>query len=113
METKPPSKWRKLSLTDILVLIDNVHRGAALPQRVGFCDANETLETLTGRLNKKVWVPVSAVESALWSCNLLTEIGQFRDAVRKRTFDEVLKDILGPGETYHRFYNLIEGKDND
>lgn len=108
MEKKPSLGWKKVRIVDLLVILDNIHRGAAMPKRVGFVDANQSIEELTRSLNRRVWVKVSDIESGLWSCNLLDEIKHFRDPVFKRTFQWFLKDILGPGETFNKFFNVIE-----
>ena len=65
-----------VTLRDIMVLLDNVRLGASMPD-VGFEDANQTYNSIVTKLNKKVSLKVSDLESALWSCNLLDEKGKF------------------------------------
>lgn len=100
-------KYRKITLMDLLTLLWNVRAGAKTDD-VGFLDADNTLQSLTKKLNRKVWVDQSSLESGLWSCNLMAEVGKFQD-LRDRTFETFLKDVLG-ATGYHRFYCLIEEK---
>ena len=103
------SDWRKLNLLDIAVLLYHVHKGAS-DDNVGFEDARNTLDSLSKQLcRKKVYVSTAALESALWSCNLLDELGRFDD-IRGRSFDEFLHDLI-PGEKFDRFYNTIDNKE--
>lgn len=99
-------KGRKVTLLDLLTLLYHVREGAQTPE-VGFLDANNTIQTLTKKLNRKTWVGLDALESALWSCNLMDEVGKFHD-YKGRSFDQLLKDILGKDD-YDRFYCLIQG----
>ena len=109
--SKKGGRWRKLKLTDVLTLLFNILEGAR-NKEVGFEDTRETIETITRKLNKKrVWIDPSVLESALWSCNLMNENEGFWDA-RGLSFDEFVKQILEPGEKFHRVYNTIDGKDS-
>ncbi len=107
----PNNKWRLVTLMDVLTMLRHIHEGAVHP-KVGFLDANETLESITKILNRKrIWLQQSTLESALWSCNLLDELNQFKD-YRGRTFDQFLRDLLETNkESFNRFYNLIQTKD--
>ncbi len=99
-------KGRRITLLDLLTLLYHVHEGALAPE-VGFLDANNTIQSLTKKLNRETWIENSTLESALWSCNLMNEVEKFRD-YKGRSFDDLLKSILGKDE-YDRFFCLIEG----
>lgn len=92
---------------DMLTLLLNVRAGANEAE-VGFLDADNTIQSITKKLNREVWIDQSSLESGLWSCNLMSENQKFQD-MRGRTFDQFLKDILG-STGYHKFYCLIESK---
>ena len=98
-------KSYEVSLLDLLTLLYHVREGAMTPE-VGFLDANNTIEALTKKLNRKTWVSQEALESALWSCNLMDEVDKFHD-YSGRNFEQFLKSLLG-SETYDRFFCLIE-----
>ena len=106
--SKKGGKWRAVKLLDIVTLLHNVMEGSRHPD-VGFEDARETLNSLTARLNKKVFIDPNVLESALWSCNLLDEKKLFWD-VQGRTLDEFLKQVIH-GEKFDRFFNVIQNKD--
>lgn len=68
-----------LTLLDIMVLLYHVQRGAET-SAVGFEDCERTLEELTAVLTAnfaRIPLKESVVESALWSCNLMYEHGEF------------------------------------
>jgi hypothetical protein len=73
---RPGAQWRWLNVTDLAILLYNVYKGVVHPQ-VGFEDANETLDTLVRSYNKTFPMDPAHIESALWSCNLLNEQGEF------------------------------------
>lgn len=102
-------RLRYVRLGDIAILLANVMEGAARPHTVGFEDANHTLGELFQRLGKKrKLAAVTAIESALWSCNLLNEAGMFRHPFG-RTFKEFTEDLLhGKSENFDTFYNWIK-----
>ena len=96
----------KVSLADITVLLFHVTKGA-VTSSVGFEDANRTLNDIVRVLNKQVYIDKGLVESSLWSCNLMSEEGQFWHPAGK-SFDEFVKDLLGT-EKFNKTYNVIEG----
>lgn len=102
---KKGGQWRPVRLLDIAVLLYAVYQGAA-DEDVGFEDAQETLDTLTRKLNKKIFMEPAVLESALWSCNLLNEKGKFIHP-RGLSFEQFLKDVLGR-DKFNRVYNVIE-----
>jgi hypothetical protein len=105
---KGGGQWRQVKLRDLTVLIYNVWKGAE-DRRVGFEDARETVDSIVAKLNKTFLTDPSLLESGLWSCNLLNEQGEFWHP-QGRTFDEFVREILAPGERFHRAYNVIERK---
>lgn len=96
---------RTVSVLDLVCLMGNLRRGAGADE-LGFEDAAQTLDQITAKLNMMISINIDDLQSALWSCNLLNERGKFWHP-KDRTFDEFLKMILGPGEAFDKFYNLI------
>ncbi len=90
---------------DAAILLQNVLAGAKC-DAVGFEDANRTLESLRRELDRKWSYAPALLESALWSCNLLNERGEFYHPDGK-SFADFLKDVL-PGEQFDLTYNVIE-----
>lgn len=115
MATLPPNylakqggRWRPVRLLDLVTLLRNVHVGAASTE-VGFEDARESLDSLTRKLNKKIYVEPAILESCLWSCNLLDERGEFWD-IKGRSLDELIRQLM-PDAKFDSYYNLILNKD--
>jgi hypothetical protein len=106
--SKRGRQWRRVRLLDLVTLLHNVYVGSE-DIEVGFEDAQETLASLTLRLNKPVMLDPSLLESALWSCNLLDEKGKFWDA-KGRPFDQFLKELL-PHDRFNKQYNYLEDKE--
>jgi hypothetical protein len=102
-------KWRAVRLYDVAIMLHNVHAGAHDQDRIGFEDAGRTLEQLTNKLERKVLYEPSLIESALWSCNLMNEIGTFKHPTGA-IFDEWLKEVL-KFDKFNPIYNLIETKE--
>jgi hypothetical protein len=109
--SKPGMKLRTVRLVDVMTLVHNVMAGA-MDESVGFEDAGRTINDVLRRLNRNILMDPSVLESALWSCNLMNEKGQFWDS-RGRSFDELLLAVL-KGDPFNKTYNLIEtpGKDS-
>jgi hypothetical protein len=84
-----------------------MRRGAEI-EDVGFEDANNTLAHVTARLNRKMLLDPNIIESALWSCTMMNERGEFWDA-KGRDYDTFLKDLLTP-DGFNKIYNTIERK---
>jgi lantibiotic modifying enzyme len=103
--SKKGRPWRQLKLQDVVTLIHNVKVGAS-HKGVGFEDALETYQSLMKKLEHKVLVDPSVLESALWSCNLLNEHGEFWDC-KGESFDDFTKRILGK-DGFNKFFNVIE-----
>jgi hypothetical protein len=101
--TKLPVK-----LFDLAILILMVHKGSQ-EERVGFEDCSETLESLTRKLDVLVNVEQSSLESALWSANIMNDIGKFWHP-EGLSFDEFTKSVAGKHKFDKRF-STIERKD--
>lgn len=101
----------RLSMLDLATLLYHVHRGAQL-ETVGFEDCERTLQQLTEELApKKRLVSRGALESALWSANLMDEAGSFWSPIGE-SFDRFVRRLLReatPDERleFERFYNQI------
>lgn len=102
-------KQREIRILDLLVLLDNTRLGASSPQ-IGFEDSQQALDTFLNGLNKKVMIPNSSIESALWACNLLDEQGKFKHP-KDLTLDQFVSSLLKKGEKFNKKYNFIRGKD--
>jgi hypothetical protein len=93
---------------DLAILIQNILKGADHSE-VGFEDPNHTVQSFVKQINEQVVnVDLRDLESALWSSNLLNEIGEWQHPFGKN-FEKWLKDdILGPELRFDSFYNTIE-----
>lgn len=84
--------------------MDHVSRGAAHPN-VGFEDAERTRGQLYRALAGRA-VEIEVLESALWSCNLLDEVGAFSHPAGL-TFDEFVKEVAPAGRLFNKFFNVL------
>lgn len=115
-KTSEAPKTYAVSLLDLAVLLLHVHKGAEHPE-VGFEDADRSIEELTKLLQvRKVEVQREALESALWSCNLMDEEQVFWSP-KKESFILFAARLLnnsghyGDGTlTFDRQYNNIKFK---
>ncbi len=111
---KPPPDRLRLSVLDLAILLFHVHRGTEIEQ-VGFEDCERTLQQLTAALEpKRVFVPRECVESALWSANLMDEVGEFWHP-QGTGFDKWVRKILAHSLSemhlqFSRTYNRITVK---
>ncbi len=98
------AKIINLSESNVTVLLDHVSRGAAHPS-VGFEDAARTRAQLYKALAGRA-VELEVLESALWSCNLLDEVGSFShpDGL---TFDQFVVDVAPKDMLFHKFFNVL------
>ena len=92
-------------LRDVVTLLHNLMAGA-LDEDVGHEDADKTIDDIVSPLNRKTPVTLAAIESCLWSCNMLDEKQKFWDS-NGRTFDQFVKDVLSPYK-FDKIYNTIE-----
>ena len=101
---------RKITLLDLAVLLVNIHKGAE-DKGVGFEDAENTLLTLTKKLEGLRGIPLKStlLEGALWSCNLLDERGKFWHPQGK-SFEDYVKTLTRRGEMFDRRYNYFKEK---
>lgn len=98
---------RPISALDVTALLSNVIQ-ASRQQDVGIEDANRTAAELLKELNVKLRLSESAIESALWACNLLNEKGLFTHP-NGGTFDDMAKRIAGP-DKFDKSYNYFVEK---
>lgn len=98
---------RPIKVVDLAILLHHVYQAAKDPG-IGFEDADETIETLTGKVNQEFLIDLSLLESALWSCNLMNEAGKFWHP-RGLDFKQFVK-YLFPGERFNTVFNMIEEK---
>lgn len=101
-------KSRKLAPLDVVVLLLNVIKGAQ-KSSVGFEDADRTYKQMLeqlGRPGTKILVNESLIESALWSCNLLDEQGEFEHPSGTK-FGPWLRKLLKP-DGFDRLRNYIK-----
>jgi len=89
---------------DCVVMIHHLYR---YDEEHGHADADRTLNQMKRLLDFKVRVPVSAVESGLYCCNLLGEEQKYWHP-EGLTFDEFVKKIA-PGKKFNKRYNWFEG----
>jgi hypothetical protein len=97
----------KPTLLDRTVLVYHVSRGAQLPELVGY----EDCEIPRAALLKRLALPAiqrRTLESALWSCNLMDEAGQWWSPAGetcKQFIDRVSADV---GLKFDYFYNYFK-----
>lgn len=112
MKTLEEPRKLPVNLLDLAVILLHVHQGAAR-EDVGFEDCERTLSELTQELVlRRVLVDKSALESALWSCNLMDEVGEFWQPSGEG-FDNFIRRLLRyarPDEKleFDRIYNYIK-----
>jgi len=96
---------KKISVLDLAVLVANILI-ASRDTEIGFVDADRTMEQLLESLNFSFPVTPEALESALWSCNMLDEKKAFFHPFGG-TFDSFLKK-LRLQEQFDKRYNMIK-----
>ncbi len=111
---RPPLR---ISLLDVATILYHVHRGSQLDELVGFEDCERTLDQLTSELSRKTRVRVSkeALEAALWSCNLMHEVGMWWSP-QGETFPDFLKRVTersGSALEFNPIYNQLKFVDSD
>ena len=107
----------RLKPTDILVLINNLVRAKKNPL-VGYVDCQHSYNELLQKMHFYVYLQRTEVESLLWSCNLMNEIGMFEhpDDISFNTF---LSRIIPRNHKFDKYFNLIlpikkeEGEEKD
>lgn len=106
--SKRGGQWLPVRLLDLAVLLYAIH-WAALDENIGHNDARESVQSLTKRLNRHVYVDPNVVESALYACNLLDEQGKFVHP-QGIGFETMLKRVLGDRK-FSRRYSTVERKE--
>lgn len=99
----------RISALDAVDLLGNVYYGANIDE-VGFEDMERGINDLARQLSYfKYYVDADAVQSALWSCNLMNEEGRFYSA-RGEEFDKFVARLMatsGQAYIFDKRYNLI------
>jgi hypothetical protein len=88
-----------------MILMANAYKGSE-QRKVGFEDADRTITMLANEINALVPVEQDALESALWSANLMNEQKKFWHP-KGYTFEEYLGS-LGVRAKFDKKYNLIK-----
>ncbi len=110
MSSDRPSRV-SVNMLDLVSLLYHVHKGATHP-RVGFEDCERTLKKLTEELSpRRIQVPLAAIESALWSCNLMDEQQEWWSP-QSETFERFSTRLLDEADSetkfrFNRIYNTI------
>lgn len=74
-------------------------------------DANQTVDQLMNKLDRKVLIGRDVLQSALYAASMLDEVGKFEHPLGL-TFHEFVKGIVGRGKKFDKKYHLIvEDKD--
>ena len=97
----------QISTLEATILLYHLTRAAQIKE-IGFEDADHTLQQLIAILDRPVTVPRAAVESCLWSCNLMDEVGLFWHPNNKTEFTHFVQKLIGPGREFDRMYNFIK-----
>lgn len=102
---------KKITLLDLSILL--YHLGlSARHQNIGYNDADTSLLTLLGQLNKTIEISDVQMESLLYASNLMNEEEEWEHPMGL-DFNTWLAKVLGPGVSFNRVYNLLEGKKNE
>jgi hypothetical protein len=108
---KPGGKLRRATTLDVAVFLQHIYKAAG-NDKVGFEDARRTLDMLVRELNRGVLLPPDTIESALWSCNLLDELGEFAHP-RGLTFEQFAKRFAFDHEVFDRETNYFRGRNEN
>jgi hypothetical protein len=109
--TTPNQGRFNINLLDACILIFHVSK-AAKDKDVGFEDAERTLDQMLRalRANRVFTVKQDVLESALWSCNLLSQKREFH-SLDGREFRAFVRDLIDDKTLrFDEFYNVIEKK---
>lgn len=99
-------KQIQIKMSDLLVLMYHLQMGASLPA-VGFEDADNTINFIMKELQRSASFNIHLIESALWSCNLMDELGYFWHP-ENRSFNSFLKRMLiNKNYKFDKMYNLL------
>jgi len=93
-------------VADLAALVECLAKGKA-NNAVGFEDAVRTYNQVLNILNVKVAVDQEVVESALWSANLLNDIGMFTHPLSV-DFNQMIQRITPEGFKFDSEFNLME-----
>jgi hypothetical protein len=96
----------QVRLSDLWALWVNLTLGASDPS-IGFHDTEHSLSEMKKYLDRTVHLPISIVESALWSSNLRYEKDEFEHP-EGLTFPEFVRRIAGDKHQFDYYFNLLE-----
>lgn len=99
----------ELTVADLAALVECLAKGKG-HSAVGFEDAVRTYKQVLNILNLKVSVDKEVLESALWSANLLNDIGMFKHPL-STDFKQMVNRIVPKGYKFDETFNLIEKED--
>ena len=91
---------------DLVVLLHNALL-ANEEKDVGFEDVDETIETLTRKMDKTILMKKRLVESCLWACNLRSERNRFWHP-QGLTLDHFLSKMVPKEIKFNKDYNYFE-----
>jgi len=98
-----------LSLYQAAILLVSLYKAAKDP-KIGHQDIDYSFKQLVNSLSGKgISVRKEVIESALYSCNMLSEDGKFWHPEGK-SFNQFTKTVIGSDMTFDSFYNLIRSK---
>jgi len=92
---------------DITILLLHLYR---LYEKDGNMDAINSVEEIEKRMKFSIRLPLSIVESCLYSCNMLSEQGEFWHP--RMNCESFLAKVC-KGRKYNRTYHYIGDKSND
>lgn len=103
----PPLKKEKLDLrlVDAAVLLVNLYN-ASKQSEIGFLDADQTLDMLVHKIDRKVTLSKVTVESALCHSNMLNELGKFWH-YEDLTLEEFINKIITKDRKFNSDYNYM------
>lgn len=98
---------------DLTTLLYHVHAGAKHPD-VGYEDCEHSLREFTKILApKRIKLPLSVLERALWSANLMDEVGAWQPLRGEESFESFVSRVLSNSPKpliFNRDYNQIREK---
>jgi len=106
------SHWRKIRTIDLYTLI-YLSITAARNPRLGWNHADKPLNYWLGGFEQKYsWITIQNLEDALYSANMLDEIGEYYHPLDIK-LNSVLSRCLKKNEIYDKKVNLILKKEID
>lgn len=104
---RPGPKQISVTAMDLIVLLDHLFRGSVHP-KVGHEHADKTFNQVVASLNRRVLIPLSAFEDAMWAVNMMHEAKEFRHPMG-RTYENWV-DKITRNKDFNVKYNWLEDK---